>query len=138
VIRRAILDAGPIVALIAEADDNHQWMVSVWKELKPPALTCEAALTEACFILGKEGLSSDSIFEYIERNLLKVDLQIQKEASSLRVLMKRYRSVPMSLADASLVRMSELHSNSVIVTFDSDFRVYRRFGNKVLSLAMPD
>jgi hypothetical protein len=44
----------------------------------------------------------------------------------------------MSLADACLVRMTELHSNSVIFTLDNDFRIYRRYGNKVLSLLIPD
>jgi hypothetical protein len=44
----------------------------------------------------------------------------------------------MSLADACLVRLSEMHSNSIVFTLDADFRVYRRHGNKVISTLMPD
>ena len=47
----------------------------------------------------------------------------------LRMLMRTYRNVPMSLADATLVRLSELRADSKIFTLDADFRIYRRHGN---------
>jgi predicted nucleic acid-binding protein len=52
--------------------------------------------------------------------------------------MKRYRNLPMSLADASLVRMSELTSDCQIVTFDRDFTVYRRHDRRSIPLLIPD
>ena len=52
--------------------------------------------------------------------------------------MRKYRSVPMSLADATLVRLSELHRDSQIFTLDADFRIYRRHGNKVIPVLMPE
>jgi hypothetical protein len=45
---------------------------------------------------------------------------------------------PMSLADACLVRLSELEGAGEIFTLDPDFRVHRRHGNKVISVLMPD
>ena len=51
--------------------------------------------------------------------------------------MARYQTVPMSLADACLVRMSELHLHSKILTFDSDFQIYRRNGRQVIPTLMP-
>jgi hypothetical protein len=44
----------------------------------------------------------------------------------------------MSLADACLVRLSEMHVAAVVLTLDSDFRIYRRHGNKVIPVRMPD
>lgn len=52
--------------------------------------------------------------------------------------MRRYRDRPMSLADACLVRLAELHSGAKVFTLDSDFRIYRRHGNKTIPLLMPE
>jgi hypothetical protein len=52
-------------------------------------------------------------------------------------MMARYRSVPMSLADATLVRLAELHEHCHVFTLDSDFRIYRRHRNKVIPVLMP-
>jgi uncharacterized protein len=46
--------------------------------------------------------------------------------------MQRYRNLPISLADASLVRLSELHRDRAVFTLDSHFRIYRRHRNKVI------
>ncbi|MDZ8032683.1 hypothetical protein [Nostoc sp. DedSLP04] len=52
--------------------------------------------------------------------------------------MKRYQNVPMSLADACLVRMSELINGSSVLTLDSDFRVYRKNKNEMMDLIIAD
>ena len=43
----------------------------------------------------------------------------------------------MLLADACLVRMSELISGSLILTLDSDFRIYRKNRNEAIDLIIP-
>ena len=45
--------------------------------------------------------------------------------------------LPMSLADACLVRMAELHSGSTVLTVDSDFTVYRMHGRRVIPVILP-
>jgi predicted nucleic acid-binding protein len=52
--------------------------------------------------------------------------------------MRRYRSRPMALADACLVRLSEIHGAAEVLTLDGDFRIYRRHGNKLIPVRMPD
>ena len=56
----------------------------------------------------------------------------------LHELQSTYRNLPMSLADACLVRISELHSRSRVFTTDSDFRTYRRNGRQVIPTLLPD
>jgi uncharacterized protein len=51
--------------------------------------------------------------------------------------MRKFASVPMSLADACLVRMTELEPHSVLLTLDSDFRVYRRNKRQTIPTIMP-
>jgi predicted nucleic acid-binding protein len=133
-----LLDTGPLVSFLASGARHHAWVVEQWKRLRPPLLTCEPVLTEAAFLLNREGGAADGVFTLLEREVIRVALSVQEEQAELRALMRRYRNRPMSLADACLVRLSEIHATGVIFTLDSDFRVYRRYGNKVIAVLMPD
>ena len=74
----------------------------------------------------------------MERGVIRVALAVQEEQEDLRALMRRYRNRPMSLADACLVRLSKIHTTARIFTLDSDFLIYRRHGNKVIPVLMPE
>ena len=133
-----LLDTGPLVSYLASGLEHHDWAVEQWKQLRPPLLTCEPVLTEAAFLLKREGRDTDPLFELLERRVIRVGLTIQEQRADLRALMRRYRTRPMSLADACLVRLSEIHAAGEVLTLDSDFRIYRRHGNKVIPVRMPD
>jgi predicted nucleic acid-binding protein len=133
-----LLDTGPLVSFLASGLSHHLWVVEQWKRLGSPLLTCEPVLTEAAFLLTREGRDADAVFELLERGVIRIALSVQEERADLRALMHRYRSRPMSLADACLVRLAEIHNSAEILTLDSDFRIYRRHGNKVIPVRMPD
>ena len=94
-------------------------------------------LTEAAFLLNREGNEAQALFALLERGAVRIGISIQEEQADLRVLMRRYRNQPMSLADACLVRLSELHADSEVLTLDSDFRIYRRHGNRIIPVVLP-
>jgi uncharacterized protein len=133
-----LLDTGPLISFLAADTEYHAWAVEQWKGLRPPLLTCEPVLTEAAFLLRREGREADSLFTLLERGVIRIAIAIEREQADLRALMRRYRNRPMSLADACLVRLSEVHREAVIVTLDADFRIYRRHGNKVIPVRMPE
>lgn len=133
-----LVDTGPLLSFLAAGLEHHEWVCEQWRRLEPPLLTCEPVLTEAAFLLKREGCETDALFALLERGVLRVGLAVEDQLSDLRALMRRYRNRPMSLADACLVRLAELHAGSTILTFDSDFRIYRRHGNRVLSVLMPE
>jgi uncharacterized protein len=133
-----LLDTGPLVSFLASGLRHHAWAVEQWKRLSPPLLTCEPVLTEAAFLLKREGRDTDGLFALLERGVIRIALAVEEQQADLRVLMRRYRNRPMSLADACLVRLSELHTAAEVLTLDSDFRIYRRHGNKVIPVRMPD
>jgi predicted nucleic acid-binding protein len=133
-----LLDTGPLVSFLAADLKHSAWVVDQWRRLRPPMLTCEAVLTETAFLLKREGVDTDALFVLLERGVIRIALEIEDQAADLRTLMRRYRDRPMSLADACLVRLSELHKDSVIFTLDEDFRIYRRHGNKVIPVLMPE
>jgi uncharacterized protein len=134
----ALLDTGPLVSFLAAGLKYHAWAVEQWKRLRPPMLTCEPVLTEAAFLLKREGRDTDALFALLERGIIRIGLAVEDQQADLRALMHRYRNRPMSLADACLVRLSEIHSAAEVLTLDGDFRIYRRHGNKVIPVRMPD
>jgi uncharacterized protein len=133
-----LLDTGPLISFLGAGLQHHRWAVEQWKRLSPPLLTCEPVLTEAAFLLKRDGRDSDPLFELLERGVIRIALAVQEHQADLRALMRRYRNRPMSLADACLVRLSEIHASAEILTLDSDFRIYRRHGNKVIPVRTPD
>jgi predicted nucleic acid-binding protein len=133
-----LLDTGPLVSFLASGLRHHAWTVEQWKRLRPPLLTCEPVLTEAAFLLKREGRDTDPLFALLERGVIRIALAVEKEQADLRALMRRYRNRPMSLADACLVRLSEIHTAAEVFTLDSDFRIYRRHGNRVIPVRMPN
>jgi uncharacterized protein len=133
-----LLDTGPLVAFLADSLEHHEWVCEQWKRLHPPLLTCEPVLTEAAFLLKREGREADPLFVLLERGVVRVGLEVEDQLADLRAMMRRYRDRPMSLADACLVRLAELHPGGIVFTLDTDFRIYRRHGNKVIPVLMPE
>jgi predicted nucleic acid-binding protein len=136
--RSVVVDAGPIVAALVANDEHHAWTNAHLSRLAPPLLTCEAVLSEAAFIVRRLGGSPSAVPALVEKGVLRVEFSLQDHAAHLAALMKRYARVPMSLADACLVRMAEVVEEAVVMTFDSDFRIYRVHGRKVIRLLSPE
>ena len=134
---RVIIDTGPLVALLNRRDSHHAWAREVLDTIEPPIFTCEAVVSEACFLLRRLVGGQDAVLELLSKDVLKVDFRMLPEIDALHGLLHKFANVPMSVADACLVRMTELDVQSVIVTLDGDFRVYRRNRRQVIPTIMP-
>lgn len=132
-----IVDSGPLVAHYCVDEQTHGWVRAQMAKLHAPLITCEAVLTETCFLLAREGVSPIRIVQAIQSGFLKVDFEISNEAAALETLMARYADTPMSLADACLVRLSELHKDCRVFTLDRHFERYRRYGRSVIPRLSP-
>jgi predicted nucleic acid-binding protein len=134
---RTLLDTGPLVAFLNRTDQWHAWAKAQMGALPPPLLTCEPVLTEASFLIHRNGGQPAHVLKKVQAGVIEVALQIETEAAALEALMRRYQDTPMSLADACLVRLSELHSDCQVFTLDTDFRLYRRHGRQIIPLLTP-
>ena len=132
-----ILDTGPLVASVNRRDAYHVWATEQLANLAPPLLTCDAVLAEACYLLRATAGGSRAILELIERGVIASGFPVARHAASLKALMAKYSGVPMSLADACLVRLSELHDNVTVLSLDHDFLIYRRHGRQVIPVLIP-
>ncbi|MEO8074367.1 MAG: pilus assembly protein [Acidobacteriota bacterium] len=133
-----ISDSGVLVALLDQREQYHLWATEQADRLIPPFITCEAVITETCFLLGNTHKGRDAVLSMIEDGILQIDFSISNEISKIKSLMNKYADVPMSLADACLVRMSELTDNSSVFTLDSDFHIYRKNGRQKIALIFPE
>lgn len=133
-----IVDTGPIVALLNARDEFHAWSRKTMETVQPPMLTCEAVLAEASYLVRKLKGGPEAVLDLVTRGVLQVPFHVDDELLALRTLVTRYASVPMSLADACLVRMAETHPQATVLTLDTDFRVYRRSGRLAIPVLMPD
>jgi len=135
--QQVIVDTGVLVAIINKNDHYHHWAIQQFADIQPPLLTCEAVISEACFLL-RHYQSSVLLLQWLEKGVLSLPFCLQDEIQSLNVLLKKYSNVPMSLADGCLVRLAENYPQSAILTLDNDFKVYRKNGNQLISLIFPE
>jgi predicted nucleic acid-binding protein len=132
-----IADTGPLVAILDRDDRDHAWAVREGRRLPPKMLSCEAVLSEVHFLTRDIPEAKDRVESWLADGRLELPFSVRDHHSLLHELMVRYASVPMSFADACLVRMSELWPEAPVFTLDSDFRVYRRNKRQSLPLICP-
>jgi uncharacterized protein len=133
----AIVDTGPLVALLDRSERHHRWAAERFKELDAPLLVCEPVLAEAMHLLARYPKAAGAVLELVGNGALNVTFRIDEHVDALRKLLRKYTDTPMSLADACIVRMSEIHDRHAILTLDSDFLVYRKHGRTSLPLIHP-
>ena len=128
--RNVLVDAGFLVALLSRRDAHQQWAMTQVPEYPPPWSTCEAVLSEALHLVGAPGVHS--LGTLLRRRALLVAFELNENLEPVLRLIEKYRDVPMSLADACLVRMSETLADLVILTTDEGFRIYRRHSRQTV------
>jgi uncharacterized protein len=133
-----LVDTGPLVALLIARDIHHAWARRTWEQLEAPLLTCEAVLSEAQFLVSRFGGNPRAVLECVQRGAVQVAFSVQTEVQQLLALQQAYRALPMSLADACLVRMAEKSPRCRVLTTDSHFRVYRRNRRQLIPVLMPE
>lgn len=132
-----IVDTGPLVALLNRRDRHHGWAREQWARIEAPLLTCEPVIAEACFLVRSNDGGMAAVLDLVQRGVLELSFRVADEAGVISRLLRKYRDVPMSLADACLVRMAERHQDGVVMTLDSDFRVYRKNGRRLIPTLTP-
>ena len=131
------VDTGPIVALFDRNSGDRAWAMEHFERLSEPLVTCEAVLAEAIFLMRRDGLNPEVLIDTVRRGLIISDFNLYAEISPICTFFQRYSDQRISLADACLVRMSEIFQQSVVFTLDRDFLVYRRNGRQKIPLIAP-
>jgi predicted nucleic acid-binding protein len=130
-----LADTGFLVALVSVRDAHHRWTQTVADRYPPPWHSCDAVLSEVFFLVGARGIAS--VAELIRRSAIRSSFRFAEDAGAVLDLMQKYKDVPMAFADACLVRMSERQPDSLVLTTDNDFRIYRRQNRRTVPCLLP-
>ena len=136
--RWAIVDTGPLVAFLDRRERHHPWAVEQLRRLKAPLLVCEPVLTETMFLLSGFPQAREKLMHWLDQDALEIGFHLADHKQAVAALLVKYQDVPMSLADACLVRMAEIHDRHIVFTLDSDFRIYRKHGRSPIAVLVPD
>jgi predicted nucleic acid-binding protein len=125
-VRGVLVDAGPLVALLDQADPEHESCVATLRTLRGPLITVWPAFAEAMYLLGRSWHGQRALWSRLETEALALAPLDETDAPRMRALMEKYRDLPMDLADAALVRVAERDSLTQVFTLDrKHFSIYR-------------
>jgi len=129
-----ILDAGPLIAALNRNDNHHQWARATIGRLSPPFHSCPEAMAEAAAMTAQPA----AIVEMIHAGEIVLAFDLAEQTASVLALLNKYADREMDLADACIVRMTELVRDCRVVTLDrADFSVYRRNGRDLIPIIAP-
>lgn len=129
-----LVDAGFLVALLSRRDSHHEWAVATAEKFPPPWTTCESALSEAFRLLGARGAPLRGL---LRRRAVVSAFDLDANLDAVLKVLQKYSDMPASLADASLVRMTETLAGPTLLSTDTDFRIYRRHGRQTIPCVLP-
>lgn len=135
--KSVLVDSGPLVAALRRRDRYHPWARAHFEAATEPFVTCEAVISESLFLLERAREGREALCGLLERRIIVVDFSFPRQIVETLQLIRRYHDIPMSFADACLVRMAEQTADAVIFTTDSDFWTYRKNGRQMIPLIVP-
>ena len=128
-----IADTGLLKALLDRSDEHHTWAHKQFTT-HAPFHTCEAVLDELAYLVGDPRLG----IKLVARGDVALGFSLADHIGEVLALLEKYAGTPMDLADACVVRMTELTDACKVWTVDKqDFRIYRRHGRQLIPCEFP-
>ena len=128
-MKPVLLDTGVIVALLDRSEKFHKACAQTVREVEAPLVTCEAVITESCYLLRNLSGASEAVIENITAGIFQVPFQLSRDTGVKQVL-RKYKDRQIDLADACLIRLADEFGTADILTLDQDFAIYRWGKNK--------
>ena len=129
---KAILDAGPLIALWDKEDRHHAWALELFQKYQGPYFTTESVLTEVAHMTGKAA----QIISAIRAGRFLFEGSLHEDAAAIERVLLAYKQA--DLADASIVALSERKTKLPVLTTDrNDFAFYRRADKTAIQIIAP-
>jgi predicted nucleic acid-binding protein len=129
-MKPVLLDTGFIVALLDRSENFHKTCARTVREVEAPLVTCEAVITESCYLLRNLSGASEAVIENIAAGIFQVPFQLSRDTTGVKQVLRKYKDRKIDLADACLVRLADQFGTGDILTLDQDFAIYRWGRNK--------
>jgi predicted nucleic acid-binding protein len=132
-----LLDTGAILALLDRSERAHEKCVRALDGLRRPLVTCEAVITESCYLLRERPQAVQAVLANVESGFFAIPFQLSRSAGKIQAILTKYRDTPADFADACLVQMADELDTGDILTLDSDFTHYRWRRTRAFHLLIP-
>ncbi len=129
-MKPVLLDTGVIVALLDRSEKFHKACAQTVREVEAPLVTCEAVITESCYLLRNLSGASEAVIENITAGIFQVPFQLSRDTAGVKQVLRKYKERKIDLADACLIRLADQFGTADILTLDQDFTIYRWGKNK--------
>ncbi|PYU65447.1 MAG: pilus assembly protein [Acidobacteria bacterium] len=129
-MKPVLLDTGFIVALLDRSESFHKTCARAVQEVEAPLVTCEAVITESCYLLRNLSGASEAVIENIAAGIFQIPFQLSRDTAGVKQVLRKYKDRKIDLADACLIRLADQFGTADILTLDQDFAIYRWGKNK--------
>jgi predicted nucleic acid-binding protein len=129
-MKPVLLDTGVIVALLDRSENFHRTCAQAVREVEAPLVTCEAVITESCYLLRNLSGASGAVIENVAAGIFQVPFQLSRDTAGVRRVLQKYKDRKIDLADACLIRLADEFGTADILTLDRDFAIHRWGKNK--------
>jgi predicted nucleic acid-binding protein len=129
-MKPVLLDTGFIVALLDRSENFHKTCARTVREVEAPLVTCEAVITESCYLLRNLSGASEAVVENMAAGIFQVPFQLSGDTAGVKQVLRKYKDRKIDLADACLIRLADQFGTGDILTLDQDFTIYRWGRNK--------
>jgi predicted nucleic acid-binding protein len=130
-----LVDTGPLVALLNRNDGHHERAKALMAACAAPLRTCEPVVAEACYLLSREdGAAAGDVLALGRTGAFDIVFALRDHWAAVERILRKYRELPAGLADACLIHCAEVCQERRILTFDTDFHVYRWGRNRVFQV----
>ena len=131
-----LLDTGVIVSLLDRSEASHSACSDVISNLDAPLVTCEAVISESCYLLRRLQGASEAILDNVIAGIFQIPFQLSRESTEVKQILRRYRDQKIDFADACLINMANTFGTADVLTLDRDFTIYRWGKNKPFRLLL--
>lgn len=132
-MKNTLIDAGPLIALFNKNDKYHKAITTFLKEYKGTLSTTWPVITEVSHMLDFNIQTQIDFLTWIQLGAVNIENINNDDILRIIELSKKYSDVPMDLADASLVVLSEKLNIKEIITIDSDYYIYRTINKEMIN-----
>lgn len=129
-MKPTLLDTGVIVALLDRSENFHRHVVETVGALESPLVTCEAVITESCYLLRNLSGAAEAVLENVATGVFQIPFRLSTSVIEVQRILRKYRDLPVDFADACLIHLAGELRTGDILTLDQDFDIYRWGANK--------
>ncbi|MGA9673159.1 MAG: PIN domain-containing protein [Terracidiphilus sp.] len=136
-MRPALIDSGAILALLDRSEWAHERSVRALEELRRPLVTCEAVITESCYLLRHKPLAIEAVLANVGSGFFGIPFQLASSSAQIQAILQKHRDTPADFADACLIHLADQLNTGDILTLDKEFARYRWRRTKSFRLLIP-